>query len=222
MASDKRFIRSHRLRDREPSRDLKIERGETPARTNRTRPSRSHRQKTPNRFGIVCYRMATSLAVILGMSFLMPITYAKAPTVVASISDGVAGNLKNVLPIRLKDPDAVSKDSLGLKCPQYRTTILGVGFKPKDLKTVDAIIYKESRCQSGVINSTLNRDRSHDYGLTQINGRSWCLPTRYYPDGYLQSLGIVKDCDDLLNPVTNLEAAYEIYRYAKGFSAWRQ
>ena len=166
--------------------------------------------------------MATSLAVVLGMSVLMPITYAKAPTVVASIPDGVAGNLKNVLPIRLKDPDAVSMDYLGLKCPQYRTTILGVGFKPKDLKTVDAIIYKESRCQSGAINSTLNRDGSHDYGLAQINGRSWCLPTRYYPDGYLQSLGIVQDCDDLLNPVTNLEAAYEIYRYAKGFSAWRQ
>ena len=220
MASDKRFIRSHRLRDRDPSRDLKIISRETPTRTNRTRPSRSNRQKTPNRFRIGRYRMATSLAVILGMSFLMPITYAKAPTVVASIPDGVAGNLKNVLPIRLKDPDAVRMNYLGLKCPQYRTTILGVGFKPKDLKTVDAIIYKESRCQSSVINKTLNRDGSHDFGLAQINGRSWCLPTRYYPKGYLQTLGIVRDCDDLLNPVINLEAAYEIYTYAKGFSPW--
>ena len=222
MASDERTKRSHRLRTRDSSRDLEIKRGETSPRTNRARTHRTDEQKTRNRFRVRRYRMAASLAVGLGMSVLIPMTYAKAPTPLRSRADGVAGNLEKVLPHRLQDRDAVQLNPLGLKCPQYRTTIRAAGFTATELKTVDAIIHRESRCQSAAVNTTLNRDKSHDIGLTQINNRSWCLPTRYYPKGYLQTLGIIKECEDLLDPLTNLEAAYQIFIYAKGFSAWQK
>ena len=160
MAIYKRTRRSHRLRTSETPRDSSLERRETPARTNRSRPSRRLGEASSHRYGKLRYRMAAVAAVVLGMPVLV------------------------------------------------------------ELPTLDAIIYRESRCLSYVVNRTLNKDKSHDYGLTQINGRSWCEPTRYYPNGYLQTLGILKECDDLLNPVTNLEAAFALYTYAKGFGPW--
>jgi hypothetical protein len=61
-------------------------------------------------------------------------------------------------------------------------------------------------------------------GLTQINDRSWCLPSRYYKKGYLQSLGIIEYCEDLFDPLTNLIAAKALYDYSKekgsGFQPW--
>lgn len=222
MASDKRIIGSHRLRDSDPSRHPEIERRETSARTNRARPSRSDRQKTPNRYRIGRYRMATIFAAAIGMSVLIPMANANAPERLTSISDGVAAKSFAVLPHRARESDAIQLNPLGLKCPQYRTTIRSAGFNAQELKTIDAIIHRESRCQSTVKNTTLNKDGSHDFGLTQINDRSWCLPTRYYPAGYLQSLGIIRECQDLLDPLTNLEAAYQIFIYAKGFQAWQK
>lgn len=220
MASYKRTRRSHRLRTSEASRDSSIERRETPARTNRSRPSRRLRKAPSNRHGKPRYRMASLAAVVLGMSVLVDMAIASAPAVLPLEADGAANHLPNVLPPRVVERDSVQIKRSRLKCPQYETTILSVGFTRQELSTLDAIIYRESRCLSYVVNRTLNKDESHDYGLTQINGRSWCEPTRYYPDGYLQTLGILNECDDLLNPVTNLEAAFALYTYAKGFGPW--
>ena len=164
--------------------------------------------------------MASLAAVVLGMSVLVDMAIASAPAVLPLETDGVANHLPNVLPPRVVERDSVQIKRSRLKCPQYETTILSVGFTRQELPTLDAIIYRESRCLSYVVNRTLNKDKSHDYGLTQINGRSWCEPTRYYPDGYLQTLGILNECDDLLNPVTNLEAAFALFTYAKGFGPW--
>lgn len=220
MASYQRTWRSHRLRTSEASRDSSIERRETPARTNRSRPSRRLRKAPSNRHGKLRYRMASLAAVVLGMSVLVDMAIASAPAVLPLEADGAAIHLPNVLPPRVVERDSVQIKRSRLKCPQYETTILSVGFTWQELPTLDAIIYRESRCLSYVVNRTLNKDKSHDYGLTQINGRSWCEPTRYYPNGYLQTLGILDECDDLLNPVTNLEAAFALYTYAKGFGPW--
>lgn len=220
MASYQRTRRSYRLRTSETSRDSSIERRETPARTNRSRPSRRLRKAPSNRHGKLRYRMASLAAVVLGMSVLVDMAIASAPAVLPLEADGAAIHLPNVLPPRVVERDSVQIKRSRLKCPQYETTILSVGFTRQELPTLDAIIYRESRCLSYVVNRTLNKDKSHDYGLTQINGRSWCEPTRYYPDGYLQTLGILNECDDLLNPVTNLEAAFALFTYAKGFGPW--
>lgn len=220
MASYKRTRRSHRLRTSETPRDSSLERRETPARTNRSRPSRRLGEASSHRYGKLRYRMAAVVAVVLGMPVLVDMAIASAPAVLPLETDGAATHLANVLPLRATERDSVQIKRSSLKCPQYETTILSVGFTRQELPTLDAIIYRESRCLSYVVNRTLNKDKSHDYGLTQINGRSWCEPTRYYPNGYLQTLGILKECDDLLNPVTNLEAAFALYTYAKGFGPW--
>jgi len=110
------------------------------------------------------------------------------------------------------------------KCPQHWDTARAAGWAEKDLMTLDLIMNRESRCQPKAHNTTLNRNGSQDYGLTQINDRSWCLPSRYYKDGYLQALGIVEYCKDLLTPLVNLTAAKALYDYSKktgsGFRPW--
>lgn len=164
--------------------------------------------------------MAAVIAGVLWMPVLVDMAIASAPAVLPLEADGAAYRLPNVLPPRVIESDSVQTKRPTLRCPQYETTILSVGFTRQELPTLDAIIYRESRCLSYVVNRTLNKDKSHDYGLTQINGRSWCEPTRYYPNGYLQTLGILNECDDLLNPITNLEAAFALYTYAKGFGPW--
>jgi hypothetical protein len=86
-------------------------------------------------------------------------------------------------------------------------------------------MYRESRCFEKAHNKTLNRDKSTDLGLLQINDRTWCIPSRYYPKGYLQTVRIVKECKDLFRPEVNLLAAKALYDYSKekggtGFEAW--
>ena len=110
-------------------------------------------------------------------------------------------------------------------CPQWWDTAIRAGWQPNQLKTLDYIINRESRCQQTAHNTTLNADRSTDMGLTQINDRSWCKSNRYNPAGYLQSLGLIKYCKDLFDPYLNLTAAKAIYDYAEktsgnGFSPW--
>ena len=73
--------------------------------------------------------------------------------------------------------------------------------------------------------TSLTADGSTDMGLTQINDRSWCLPTRWYPAGYLQTLGKINYCKDLFDPYLNLVAAKALYDYAEktngnGFTPW--
>ena len=122
-----------------------------------------------------------------------------------------------------RDPEALPKPKA--LCPQWWDTAVRAGWELDQLKTLDYIINRESRCQKTAHNKTLNADGSTDMGLTQINDRSWCKPNRYNPDGYLQSLGLIKYCKDLFDPYLNLSAAKAIYDYAEktngnGFGPW--
>jgi hypothetical protein len=107
-----------------------------------------------------------------------------------------------------------------IRYPRWARLALEVGFPISTLPTVDLLIHRESRGLPQLVNRTRNRDGSHDWGLLQINGRSWCEPTRYYPSGYLQTLRILNTCEELLDPLTNLKAAHAIWVYAKGFGPW--
>jgi hypothetical protein len=113
---------------------------------------------------------------------------------------------------------------------------LEVGFRKKDLKTLDRIVYRESKCQSKAVGWNYRKPLTHkdcklkpwkqyrkckavksaDFGLTQINDRSWVT--------YLRQKGIINTVDDLLNPVVNLTAAKALYDYSldKGHHAWKQ
>ena len=52
-------------------------------------------------------------------------------------------------------------------------------------------------------------DNGTSFGLMQIN-RFWCEPNRYWPNGYLQTFGMLDDCAQLLDPLTNLTVAWHI------------
>ena len=101
----------------------------------------------------------------------------------------------------------------------------GLGWDYEDLNELDYMLWRESRCDPTVHNTTLNDDGSSDIGLAQINDKSWCLPTRWYPQGYLPSLGVVSDCQDLFNPTLNLVSALVIFNYSlemngNGWQPW--
>jgi len=113
-------------------------------------------------------------------------------------------------------------------CPQWWATAREAGWTDDLLPTLDYVMWKESRCQPEQHNTTLNKDGSSDLGLTQINDRSWCLPTRWYPNGYLQTVGILTTvgCEQLFDPYTNLAAAKALHDYSKeangnGWQPWR-
>ena len=111
------------------------------------------------------------------------------------------------------------------RCGQWFDLAIEAGWEAWHWPTLDYILWRESRCSPTALNKTLNADKSWDYGLLQINDRSWCKKTRYYPDGYLQSLSVLDYCKDLLDPYTNLVAAKKLYDYSKkttknGFNPW--
>jgi hypothetical protein len=111
-------------------------------------------------------------------------------------------------------------------CEQVEQLMIETGFESSDIPTALRIIYRESRCLESALNTTLNRDKSWDYGLAQINDRTWCKGSRFDGTGYLQSKGIINSCDDLLDPRINLVAMLELMRYSKhssgcSFTPWR-
>jgi hypothetical protein len=59
------------------------------------------------------------------------------------------------------------------------------------------------------------------YGTMQVND-FWCLPSKYYPNGYMQAYGLLTVCNDLFDLETNMRAALNIYRYSNGWRAWSQ
>ncbi len=101
-------------------------------------------------------------------------------------------------------------------CPQWWPLAIEAGWTDGLLPTLDYVMWRESRCLPDQHNTTLNKDGSSDMGLTQVNDRSWCLGTRWYPNGYLQTIGVLNyvGCNELFDPYINLKAAKAIYDYS--------
>lgn len=107
-------------------------------------------------------------------------------------------------------------------CPEYAMAVAFVGFPAHERNMALRVMHKESRCIYTVFNSLDPNGGS--IGLMQIN-MFWCKPSRYFSDGWLQTQGIVDDCDDLYNPLTNLKAAKAIWNYSvenngNGWQPW--
>ena len=102
-------------------------------------------------------------------------------------------------------------------CEQFSALAINLGW-PADQRTVlESVMARESNCTPQAHNKTLNRDKSQDYGLLQINDRSWTK--------WLQEKGIINQTSDLLHAQTNLLAGLEIYnygveRYGFGWGPW--
>jgi len=107
------------------------------------------------------------------------------------------------------------------RCPMWWSLALDVGFTIEQMPTLDRIIFVESRCDETQHNASDPNGGSHS--LTQINGY-WCRPSRYYPDGYLQTVGVLTTCDDLYTPEINLRAALALVDYSRsvGLDEWAQ
>jgi hypothetical protein len=102
----------------------------------------------------------------------------------------------------------------GQSCPGWIDVAREVGWPEAELPMVGAITYFESRCRNDV-----RGDKGKSWTAFQIHTSSWCRPTRYYPDGYLQSLGLVSTCANLLDPPTAARAALAIWQYG-GWAPW--
>ena len=102
-------------------------------------------------------------------------------------------------------------------CEQVFDTAKAIGWPVDQLGMLVAIAQRESRCQPDAFNA--NDTVGQSYGTMQVND-FWCLPSRYWPNGYLQAHGLLTKCTDLFDRETNLRAALAIYRYSNGWRAW--
>jgi hypothetical protein len=108
-------------------------------------------------------------------------------------------------------------DPYSSACEQFSALAVNLGW-PADQRTVlEAVMARESGCRPNAHNKTLNKNKSQDYGLLQINDRSWT--------NWLRDAGIINQTSDLLHAETNLLAGLEIYnygveRYGFGWGPW--
>jgi hypothetical protein len=127
----------------------------------------------------------------------------------------------SVEPYLIEPPTTTSStiyiDPYTSACEQFSALAINLGW-PADQRTVlESVMARESGCRPNAHNKTLNRDKSQDWGLLQINGRSWTK--------WLIGKGIITQSSDLLQAQTNLLAGLEIYnygveRYGFGWGPW--
>lgn len=168
-------------------------------------------------------RLFTGISATLTVVGFSGVTSA---TPVAAPTPPVATILEAPSPVSVAPTTTLPADA---RCPQWWGLAADAGWQPEQMVELDYFMWRESRCDPAAHNTTLNRDGSADVGLLQINDRSWCLPTRWYPSGYLQTVGIlstVGSCAELFNPYLNLLAAKALYDYSQeatgdGFHPWK-
>ena len=101
-------------------------------------------------------------------------------------------------------------------CPQIFETAPLVGFSDPETVLLARIAWLESRCIEDIRGDL---DRGVSYGILQIHGPTWCEPSRYWPNGYLQTKGVLDKCEDLFDPAISVVAAAFIVKEG-GFEQW--
>jgi hypothetical protein len=97
------------------------------------------------------------------------------------------------------------------KCPQWWNMALSVGWSAKNMKMLDTIMHRESRC---ILYARNRQDpNGGSFGLMQINGfwKDYCNLNRK---------------KDLIDPSINLSCALDVFTYAhnrhgNGWGPWR-
>jgi hypothetical protein len=144
-----------------------------------------------------------------------------APSASGSQPDTIALAPISVQPYLIEPTTTTSStiyiDPYTSACEQFSALAINLGW-PADQRTVlESVMARESNCTPQAHNKTLNKDKSQDYGLLQINDRSWTK--------WLQKKGIINETSDLLHAQTNLLAGLAIYnygveRYGFGWGPW--
>lgn len=91
------------------------------------------------------------------------------------------------------------------------------GFTEAESAILGRIAWLESRCETRIVGDV---DHGGSHGILQVHGPSWCEPTRYWPDGYLQAALVLDTCADLYDPWIAVQAAKAIYLETGGFHPW--
>ena len=103
-------------------------------------------------------------------------------------------------------------------CEAFVSLAYTLGWPAEELDTLATVMRRESGCQPDAIG---DRTRGGSFGLMQVHIPTWCLRSKYWPEGWLGVHGSVgpDDCTALLDPATNLAAALLIQREG-GWSQW--
>lgn len=160
----------------------------------------------------------TVLGFIAAISSLLIFNKPPAPTAADLAPRYTSVYVANEAPIvpSTKAPTTTLKTPAD-GCEAVYEMAKAVGWDVAQLDKLVAVAWRESRCTSSAFNPADTVGQS--YGWLQINS-FWCLPSKYYKQGYLQAHGLLDTCTDLFDPETNLRAGLNIYRYSNGWRAW--
>lgn len=150
--------------------------------------------------------------LFVGMTFVVRVDALQAPNKATTTSTTSTTSTSTSTTLLLP-PEA--------KCGQWWVTAQSIGFDEQLMLTLDDVMFRESRCDASQINASDPNGGS--IGLVQVN-RFWCLPSKYYPNGYLQSVNVLSTCDELFDPIINLRSALALINYSTsaGHCEWQQ
>ena len=156
---------------------------------------------------------AKALGVVIALSVILLVRagYAQAPgvtiqTTTTSSTVAATTTTTTTLPAHVHP-----------ECAEWLALAITLGWPQEHLEMLEVVMWRESRCQPHQLNASDPNGGS--IGLTQVN-RFWCLPSSYYPAGYLQTYGVLSTCEELYLPEFNLLAALAIFDYSEGWSQW--
>lgn len=145
----------------------------------------------------------------------------EVPTPVRSVEIGppvsYGDERRQQMPAREPDPlPPYRASSPDWRCDEWMGLAREVGWSEDQLPKLSYTIYRETRCRPDQHNA--DDPMGGSKGLTQIN-QFWCKPTRYWPEGWLQTHGILEHCDDLYDPRVSLTASLAIWENS-GWTPW--
>lgn len=144
---------------------------------------------------------------------------ALAPSVAKPVATTVTTTTTTTVATLVVDPDAM--------CGEWWSLAVAAGWEEKDLRDLDVVLWRESRCDATQVNvddpNTVDGVKG-SVGLMQINV-FWVQKTKFFPLGYLQTVSVVRDSGDLFDPFLNLRAGKAVFDYGVeandcGWSAW--
>jgi hypothetical protein len=167
------------------------------------------------------YRIAAITATVaLALVACQP-TEATPATVAPTTTTPPTPTTTTIKPPATTTTTTTTIPEIDAPCPEWHPTAIAAGWDIDQLHRLGYIIWRESRCDPNAFNG--DDPNSGSRGLTQING-FWCLPSKSHPDGWLQDQEVLAHCDELYDPMINLIAAYNVWRYAEdrgcGWSPW--
>jgi hypothetical protein len=148
--------------------------------------------------------LALVLGVLIAFSFNNAQATAPTPQVVPAVLPSTT-TTSTTLP------------ALVTTCTQVASLALAEGLPQAELETALRVAVRESRCTSDAFNP--HDTMGGSAGVYQIN-YFWCKPSTYWPNGWLQTKGILNTCDELFDPTTNTKAMVAIWRNS-GWLPWK-